>query len=121
MAIGVVDIADILLFPDLVGDPDDVVDDVDILRLKTRQALLDQMVRRTADEGVRSTTAIGIERDRIIARHMFDRQRPEARPALLDIRPSLGRRRLLAGCNLLADNLCGLLVHRFLLVLHSYA
>jgi len=67
MAVGVVDIADVLFFPDAVGDADDVVDDIDIRVLETAHALA---AFRAGVQQLLIRAALRAQRDREIGRHV---------------------------------------------------
>ena len=70
MAIGVVDIADVLLFPDPVRDADDVVDDIFVFGLESAHRLASDMIRGLVEKFPRAAASIGFERDREILGHV---------------------------------------------------
>lgn len=67
--VGIIDVADVALFPDSVGDTDDIVDDVDKTVLEPAQRLPAQMVGPVRQERVRAAAAVFIERDREVGWH----------------------------------------------------
>ena len=83
VAVGVVDVADVLLFPDAVGDAHDVVDDVAVVRLEAAHRLGLDVLRVLVQEPVGSAPAIGLERDPEVSGHVLVAQRiePEMGPA----------------------------------------
>ena len=86
VTVGVVDVADVLLFPDSVGDSDDVVDDVPVVRLEAAHRLRRDMLRVALQEPVRPPPAIRFERDPEVDGHVLVAQRfePEVGPVTLD-------------------------------------
>ena len=71
VTVGVVDVPDVLLFPDPVGDSHDVVDDVPVVRLEAAHRLRLDMLRVVGQEPVRPPTAIGFERDPEVSGHVL--------------------------------------------------
>ena len=69
-----------------MGDSDDVVDDVPVVRLEAAHRLRLDMLRVVVQEPVRSAPAIGFERDPEIPGHVLVAQRfkPEEGPVALD-------------------------------------
>ena len=94
VAVGVVDVADVLLFPYPVGDADDVVDDVPVVGLEAAHRLRLDMLRIAVKETVGPAPAIRFERDPEVSRHVLVAQRiePEMSPTALGRRVRCLRR-----------------------------
>ena len=68
--IRVVDVADVLLFPDPVRDADDVVDDVAVLVLETAHGLGRHVVAAFGEKPVGAAARVLRQRNGIVGRHM---------------------------------------------------
>ena len=78
VAVGVVDVADVLLFPNPVGDPHDVVDDVPVARFEAAHRLGLDVLRVPVQEPVRSAPPEGFERDPKVSGHVLVAERIES-------------------------------------------